>query len=100
MTKPYQPWQPITDTKDLKCLGKLGEESGELSQVICRIIIQGIDQCNPDTGISNRLWLEKEIADVLANIQLVMERFDLNEQFISDQGVEKYSKIKNWQDNM
>ena len=100
MNEEYQPWMPITDIKDLKCLGKLGEECGELSQVICRIIIQGFEENNPDTGMPNKIWLEKEIADVLANIRLVTEKFNLNYASIAARREVKYTKIKHWQENM
>jgi hypothetical protein len=72
------PWHPITDARDLKTLGKLGEECGELSSVIARCIIQGVNEIHPVTNYQNRCWLEDEIADVEANIKLVKERFRLD----------------------
>lgn len=58
------PWNPMTKAIDLKHLGKLGEEAGELSAIVCRCIIQGINEYEPVTGKSNREALEDEIADV------------------------------------
>lgn len=74
------PWHPITDPLDLKYLGKLCEEAGELASAVSRCIIQGIDECEPSTGKPNREWLEDEVADVQANIDLVVERFGLDEE--------------------
>lgn len=48
-------WIPITDFVALAHLGKAGEESAELSGILFRTIIQGIDGVDPDTGKSNLL---------------------------------------------
>lgn len=71
------PWHPIDNKVDLKHLGKLGEELAELSRIVCRIIIQGMDGVDPANGEVNRDNLQKEIADVYANIGLVEARFNL-----------------------
>ena len=75
------PWEPVSDRTDLKLLGKLLEELGELTSVVSRCLIQGIDEVQPVTGKSNRLWLEEEYADVYANMLLVAHRFDLRPGF-------------------
>lgn len=93
---PYQPWHPITDPVDLKHLGKLGEECGELGQAVCRCIIQGMYETNLKEGKSNESVLEDEIADVLANIQLVIARFDLDESAIHKRKVHKIPKLQAW----
>lgn len=71
-------WIPMTNLVDLAHLGKLGEECGELSSIVSRCIIQGIDECDPETGKPNRLALEEEIADVMAMAELAIFRFCLN----------------------
>lgn len=38
------PWKPTKDIKEIKILGKLGEETGELSSAASRCIIQGIKE--------------------------------------------------------
>ena len=73
----------MTRPIDVKHLGKLGEEVNELGSAISRCIIQGIDECDPVTGKQNRQWLQDEIADVLANIELVREHFGLGSDAIS-----------------
>lgn len=72
------PWHPITDSVDLKHLGKLSEELGELQAAVARCIIQGIDEREPVTGKVNRDWLTEEIADVQANLDLVVKRFEID----------------------
>lgn len=90
------PWHPMTDAVDLKHLGKLGEETGELSTVACRCIIQGIDEEIPGEGKTNRRWLEEEIADVLGNIDLNIKRFGLDMKFIALRAEEKKRRLRTW----
>jgi hypothetical protein len=94
----YSPWHPITNPKHLKCLGKLGEELGECSAATNRCIIQGIDEVEPVTKKQNRLWLEEEIADVLVNIDRVMETFNLDQDRIQARAERKRPLIAAWQE--
>lgn len=92
----YNPWHPISDPVDLKHLGKLAEEAGELVSACNRCIIQGVDEAEPFTKKINRQWLQDEIADVLANAQLVIDRFDLNEDEITARVVTKAQRLREW----
>lgn len=92
------PWHPITDTIDLKHLGKLCEECGELSAAISRCIIQGVYECEPVTKKPNNEWLEDEIADVLAGINLVITRFHLDQERIIKRSELKAKNLKIWHD--
>jgi hypothetical protein len=58
-------------------LGKLIEELGECTSAASRCLVQGIDATEPSTGEVNRVWLEKEMADVFANLELCIEYFGL-----------------------
>jgi NTP pyrophosphatase (non-canonical NTP hydrolase) len=91
-----QPWHPITDAVDLKHLGKLAEECGELSSAVARCIIQGIYECDPTTGKPNRQWLTEEIADVLANAELVRRRFQLDYAAIASRASFKAERLRHW----
>jgi hypothetical protein len=71
------PWVPMSEPNEVRCLGKLLEELNECGSATARCLIQGIDECEPSTGEVNRQWLENEIADVLANIQVCIEKFGL-----------------------
>lgn len=92
------PWHPITDTVDLKHLGKLGEELGEATAAVSRCIIQGVDEEDPVTGRLNREWLEDELADVIANINLVALRFELDEDRMNERAAVKAIHLKKWHD--
>jgi NTP pyrophosphatase (non-canonical NTP hydrolase) len=90
------PWQPENDKLHLAVLGKLGEEVCELGSAIYRCIIQGIDGEHPVTAKTNREWLEEEIADVSAGIELAIERFGLNRRKIANRALEKKRHKKAW----
>lgn len=90
------PWHPMTDTVALKHLGKLGEETGELGSAVSRCIIQGIDAGHPVTNKPNRVWLEDEIADVIANCYLVIEHFKLDEDRMMERADAKSKQLRAW----
>ena len=97
------PWQPITNARDLKYLGKLGEELSELgvevlllNSRIARIIIQGMDSEDPTLHGSNKDNLEDEIADVLAGIHLNAEHFKLDWNKIIRRMQTKKSRLRTW----
>lgn len=95
-SKSVNPWWPMTAPIDLKHLGKLGEEAGELASAVGRCIVQGIDDREPDSGKTNREWLEDEIADVYANAHLVTEHFELDRIRIEARMLAKIEKLKVW----
>lgn len=90
------PWLPMRDPIALKHLGKLAEELAEAGAATARCIIQGIDEREPVTGKPNREWLEDEIADVLANAQLVMDHFGLDMQRIHARAERKKVHLRAW----
>lgn len=90
------PWHPMTNTVDVKTLGKLSEECGELSSVVARCLIQGIHERHPVTGKQNVEWLKEEIADVLANISLVAERFQLDMDAVQVRSDRKVQQLREW----
>ena len=90
------PWVPMTRPIDLKHLGKLAEEANELGAAIARCVIQGIDEKEPTTGKPNRDWLRDEIADVIANIELVITHFDLDVVAIDARATRKSDGLRQW----
>jgi hypothetical protein len=96
----YTPWVPMTRKIDIKHIGKLGEEAGELATVCCRCIIQGIDEPEPVTKKINRVWLEDEIADVLTNIELVIAHFKLDGPRMIERARAKAVMLKAWHESL
>lgn len=89
-------WVPMTDPLDLKHLGKLAEEAAELGAAVARCLIQGIDEREPVTGKLNRQWLQDEGADVLANVELVMEHFGLDRDAMRARADRKKDDLRRW----
>lgn len=96
--KEPNPWHPITNAVDLKHLGKLAEESCELGSAASRCMIQGMNEAHPTTGKVNQEWLEDEIADVLANIDLCVDRFSLDTDRITERSRNKFTQLRKWHD--
>ena len=90
------PWVPMTRPIDLKHIGKLIEELGELQAALARCLVQGIDESEPTSGKLNRSWLREEISDVLAGIELCVEHFDLNRPQIRDRMIRKLAGLRKW----
>lgn len=90
------PWHPMTDAVAVKHLGKLGEEVSELGAAIFRCLIQGVDEVHPVTKKPNRKWLEDEIADVLAGIDLCFEHFNLDKERIHARSEAKAVRLQEW----
>lgn len=94
--KEPNPWHPMTKPIDIKHLGKLIEECGELASACGRALIQGIDECEPDSKKLNCTWIEDEIADVLANIVLVIDHFGLDTERMFKRRDAKIAKLEIW----
>lgn len=90
------PWMPMTRSIDLKHLGKLAEELNECGAAVSRCIIQGIDESEPVTGKVNRRWLEDEIADVYANLTLVIDHFGLDTAHVRARMARKQEHQRAW----
>lgn len=90
-------WVPTTDLMMLRRMGKLSEELGELQAVAARCIIQGIDETDPASGMSNRYRLEFEIADVLAQCRVTIEMLELNRVTIHNREAVKVDQMIEWE---
>lgn len=90
------PWHPETDLQRLKVLGKLLEELGEGVSAAARCIIQGIDEVEPVTLKPNRLWIEDEMADILANVEKTISHFRLDRRRINHRRARKLGYISRW----
>lgn len=90
-------WEPESNPKILRRVGKTGEECSELLKVINRIVIQGYDGIDPDTAEHNSAALTKEIADVYAQLDETVENLNLDAEFIATRRAEKRSQMQEWE---
>lgn len=91
------PWTaPALSQLERKALGKLGEETNELSTVLWRIHIQGLDETIPGETKTNRQWLEEEIADSIATQAQVVKHFKLDLAFIEERAAKKTTYLEKW----
>lgn len=91
------PWKPTTNETELKVLGKMVEESGELTSATARCLIQGITEAEPVTGKPNKIWLEDEIADVIAASEWAIVTLNLDIARITERAATKYAWFKHWE---
>lgn len=54
-------------------LGKLAEECTEIAQDALKTQQFGFDSCNPDTGLSNVEYLNNELNDLFAILEMLKE---------------------------
>lgn len=73
LTHTVSPWMPEQDRLILAVLGKLAEECNELAGRAARSIIQGLDELDPASGLTNRVELAREAGDVEACIAKLEE---------------------------
>lgn len=89
-------WYVETDAQRLRRLGKTLEELGELQAVVARCIIQGVGEVDPSSGKINRLRLQEEIADVYAQLELLIDSFQLDMGFIYERVNDKEDQMHTW----
>lgn len=79
-------------------LGKLGEEMGELISIKDRILIQGLEGCDPKSKKENLQALMEECADVVTQIELLSDQLDFDmDKFYERVKFKKNSMIK-WEE--
>lgn len=75
----------MKNTKELvERIAILSEECGEVVQVCGKILRHGIDSTNPFTTQDNSELLHKEVGDILAAIELLIIKGDLDRECIND----------------
>ena len=90
-------WTPTTNLMMLRRMGKLQEELSELGSVAARCIIQGIDEVDPGSGRINRDRLVDEIADVIAQCEVTMDKLNLDDGYIYERVAEKVCQMAEWE---
>lgn len=94
--KHLNPWLAERDPLKLIVLGKLQEELGECTAAAGRCILQGFDGTEPETGVPNKVWLEDEIADVLASCDRAVRRLGLDMARITERFKGKTEHFIRW----
>jgi len=90
------PWHPERDLIHLAVLGKFAEELGEAVAIVARCAIQGIEECEPETGKPNRVAVQNEIADILAGAFMMIRRFHLDPSAIDKRKWAKVAHLERW----
>lgn len=97
------PWRPMTRPIDLKHLGKLAEEGLGLVDALDDAASNGglspanlLAELAEVTGKINREWLEDELADVAANVRLVVEHFHLDQGRMNERVARKMGQLRTW----
>jgi hypothetical protein len=89
-------WLPEKDSLVLRRVGKAGEECSELSKVCFRIVIQGLDGVDPKSGHTNREELTDEVADVLAQCELLIASLGLPRRYVEARAAKKLRHMAEW----
>lgn len=92
-----QPWEVCTNKPMQRRYGKLLEELGELTSVVARCTIQGVDEIDPSSGQSNRMRLENEIADVMCQLELTVAALGLNRARMATHQMVKSQQMAEWE---
>lgn len=88
-------WKPEPDILIHQALGKACEEASELSNILARCLIQGLDQREPVSGKPNRKALSDEIADLDAAIQWLREL--IGDEYDEERADRKLRGFRQWQ---
>jgi hypothetical protein len=90
-------WVPDSDPHQARRVGKTLEELGELSAVLARISLQGMQGVDPETGQTNEMRLQQETADVLAQINCNIRSFQMNQSAIDERVRWKELRMAEWE---
>lgn len=77
-------------------LALLLEEMGEAQQIIGKILRHGYESTHPDGGPTNRALLSKEMGDVEAALNMMIEADDLNGTDIARHRTDKRRNVRKY----
>lgn len=98
MTKLVSCWHVEENKYRLRRLGKALEENNELGAVLARCIIQGVDEIDPSSGKTNRQRMQEEVADVYAQLRLLVSEFNLDGRAIYERIEDKLDSMNKWEE--
>ena len=81
-------------TKEIFCITQ--EECAEVTQAISKIFRFGFDSVHPVTGKSNMDSLQEEVGDLLAMIDILVEKCIISDSSINAARQAKKEKLKIW----
>ena len=81
-------------TKEILCITQ--EECAEVSQSISKIFRFGFQSKHPKTGIDNKQHLEEEIGDLLAMVDILVEKCIISDSNLNQARKTKREKLKQW----
>ena len=74
----------------------LSEECAEVVQEVCKIQRFGMNTLSHHTGVSHQSTLEKEVADILAMVDILIDQGILSQAKLDLGKQAKVSKLKKW----
>ena len=80
--------------KEILCITQ--EECAEVSQSVSKIFRFGWDSKHPKTGVNNREHLEEEIGDLLAMVDILVEKCIISDSNVNEARKAKREKLKAW----
>ena len=81
-------------TKEIFCITQ--EECAEVTQAISKIFRFGFDSVHPVTNKSNMQSLEEEVGDLLAMVDIMVEKCIISDSNVNEARKAKREKLKVW----
>jgi len=81
-------------TKEIFCITQ--EECAEVTQAISKVFRFGFDSRHPETFKSNMQSLEEEVGDLLAMIDIMIEKCIISDSNVNAARIAKKEKLKTW----
>lgn len=80
--------------KEVFCIAQ--EECAEVTQAISKIFRFGFESMNPHTNKSNKQSLEEEVGDLLAMVDIMVEKCIISDSSVNEARKAKREKLKIW----
>jgi len=82
------------EIKEILCITQ--EECAEVSQAVSKIFRFGWESKHPKTGVNNKEHLEEEIGDLLAMVDIMIEKCIISDSAVNEARQKKKEKLKVW----
>ena len=80
--------------KEIFCITQ--EECAEVSQAISKVFRFGIDNHKPGQDKTNKQHLEEEVGDLLAMVDIMVEKCIISDSAINEARKAKREKLRQW----